>query len=393
MEVIQLLRDLATRLEEVKAGDVKEVKLLKGWLEQGGFGTLTAPVDAYLDAKLKVPEKVPALLTRYYNYIKGPVKVTVDASKTYDKKIVLLGDRHIRNRDRCSTDAKATTIDIVDFLRDAILTADDTVDLFVETKYLRPFSSERQGRGDNFLGDVDREFDACLKIDKSRCMYNNARVHYADIRFAIDESFSEMHYATDAVDRAGAYDLDAKLKHLEYVLTAIHPTLSKRLADEKAIRVWFDESLDRPRIEKQIRNVPDKGIRDALNKFFADEIARYAAPYTFTPLTYSALLDAVKRKDKATISKAYKLLFEISIAYMDVYLLARMFRTFRQVKNKPSGPPKNILVYVGNYHAENYRRFLKTLNFDRQFEAAETRVIQCVDISTLALPLFPNIKL
>ena len=50
---------------------------------------------------------------------------------------------------------------------------------------------------------------------------------------------------------------------------------------------------------------------------------------------------------------------------MDIYALARMFRTFDKTPDKDL---KNIIVYVGNAHAKFYKMFLEYMNADKIVE-------------------------
>ena len=42
-----------------------------------------------------------------------------------------------------------------------------------------------------------------------------------------------------------------------------------------------------------------------------------------------------------------------------MYALARMFRDFRDDKKGMPTRPTNIIIYVGNYHANRYARFFE----------------------------------
>ena len=66
---------------------------------------------------------------------------------------------------------------------------------------------------------------------------------------------------------------------------------------------------------------------------------------------------------------------------MDIYLLARVFRTFSNNYNS-----KYILIYTGNNHSKVYRDVLKLLKFKLVNEVYNDN--QCLDISRFNWPFF-----
>ena len=53
------------------------------------------------------------------------------------------------------------------------------------------------------------------------------------------------------------------------------------------------------------------------------------------------------------------LFMSIHANIMDIYTLARMFRTFGRT---PKEDPENIIVYAGELHANRYCEFLESIN-------------------------------
>jgi hypothetical protein len=75
---------------------------------------------------------------------------------------------------------------------------------------------------------------------------------------------------------------------------------------------------------------------------------------------------------------------------MDMYLFTRMFRKFKKNSKLYSEPPTNIVVVVGNWHANNYRQLLDKLGFTNKESKSETKDVdfQCVNISNFVQPFF-----
>lgn len=66
---------------------------------------------------------------------------------------------------------------------------------------------------------------------------------------------------------------------------------------------------------------------------------------------------------------------------MDVYALARMFRTFAENPVMPS-TPDNIIVYVGSVHATNYDNFLiNYLKAKKTIEIPFSKTTSCLHFS------------
>ena len=71
-------------------------------------------------------------------------------------------------------------------------------------------------------------------------------------------------------------------------------------------------------------------------------------------------------------------LIDAAVTIMDAYALARMFRSFRQVKGKHSEDPSNIIVYAGAYHTARYARFLTLLVLNKPPKRVHRRRMTCV---------------
>ena len=60
----------------------------------------------------------------------------------------------------------------------------------------------------------------------------------------------------------------------------------------------------------------------------------------------------------------------IMVSFVDVYLLARVFKNFNIKKKAHKGETdqpiraNNIIIYCGDIHANNYRNFLKRIGFE-----------------------------
>lgn len=82
--------------------------------------------------------------------------------------------------------------------------------------------------------------------------------------------------------------------------------------------------------------------------------------------------------------------YKVYIAPMDIYLMARVFRKFDKLKTAFNGSPENIVIYAGDNHIQEYRKFLASLNFieftDKEIESTN---FQCIDLHKYP-PFFHN---
>ena len=80
---------------------------------------------------------------------------------------------------------------------------------------------------------------------------------------------------------------------------------------------------------------------------------------------------------------------DIFTIIMDIYTLARMFRTFNIGNKNMPVSPKNIIIYVGDYHADIYNDFFMN------YLALYTPITLTIDIkynTTSCLHLSPEDK-
>ena len=69
---------------------------------------------------------------------------------------------------------------------------------------------------------------------------------------------------------------------------------------------------------------------------------------------------------------------------MELYLKARMMRSFKSKKGEWAGKPVNAIFYGGDNHSNELRKFLSITGFTTEtFNVQETdrRYARCVDIS------------
>ncbi|CAH6418828.1 Hypothetical protein POVN_LOCUS551 [uncultured virus] len=419
MDVVKILLEMADRLEKLKGGDIESIDQLAGWVTMGGFESFKEPVTTYLEQKLVEPKPVlkvvaprsadeaarrvavpqavvqapakavvqapaKAVPKQFYKYLQGPVELARHVSTKYNKDILLMSDESLIDGTPCSADPREA-FTLTQFLDYNILSTDKTVDLYLDVEYITSSVPRRASLENSYMTRVATHFAECLTYDKKACRYPNARVHYVGIPAGSD--------AFNALKEAFRLFTNSKTQNvgfdqIKHVLQVTHPELKTQLSDVKAVQKWLDSTLNRSLINKQVRNIKNKDARIRLTQYFENEVAS-VTKHTLDDLTYDSLLQIAITKD---IGKALNMQWKLSGllgVHNDVYLMARVFRSFRQVAGKRSEDPQHVIIFTASFRAVRYHKILRILgSFIAVYTAKETSVRQCLDISGLPLPLY-----
>ena len=89
--------------------------------------------------------------------------------------------------------------------------------------------------------------------------------------------------------------------------------------------------------------------------------------------------------------KIMKLIIPLEALEADAYLLGRVFKKFDISKRQNDEPikPHNIIIYAGDGHSIIYRKFLKSIGFNR-IESTKTGFNNCIDMIGITQPLFSD---
>jgi len=274
----------------------------------------------------------------------GPI--TMYFYKIKDRNILLLGDRH-----EYMTPCKGKPyIPIHRFLKALFTETSVESDMFLEVA--SPDSAENHyGREvyenwkkkiqsshiktTNYLRDTANIFlkYGCFQKSKDLCkkQFPNTRFHYLDYR---------------ASDNAITY----KLSKFEFYELPTIAMISKAVLD----------SIDsNPKIQKQINNM-EKNDASKLKSYIKDYVANVKNSYPdydkinilFQKVSSPSdidkkILDNIQRFFKKIVSG-------MCLIEMDAYTIGRLFRRYRD-----DSCSKNIIMYAGASHIENYRNFFE----------------------------------
>jgi hypothetical protein len=298
-----------------------------------------------------------------------------------------MGDMHVR-KDNCMG---KSSIPVTRFIESVLKrNPKSTIDLFLEMETVHPkkakrlFHVETDGipadrKKTDWLGTMMLHFDKCLSLRKNSCPFPNLRAHYADVRFRTRVLGS---LVVELVRLFGKTTAEQR----EYV--RLH---EKGFRQMISINHSPQRILSETKVLKQILAVRNPVIREKIHAFTVAQMKKFHVQ-SFEQLVKSP--DQIGGK-----------LLHFFGTVMDAYTLGRMFRSYSSVKT-PKGlglsSAKNMIVYVGDWHADNYRKFLRSIGFATRTtvrhkipdQTTTKRLVpktmfQCQPMAKFKAPIFP----
>ncbi len=303
---------------------------------------------------------------KIYN-VNGPVSVSYHKSNKYNKEIYIFGENHdVVNNEKCLDNGGVNVPEIYDVILKC--NSNKIIDFFVEDFHYK--SEKLDTKFGRFDGEYTkniysvREYFTDCVINKEKCkkLWKNLRYHSIDRRFSND---------SDNL----IYELNIRFYKLfytdKYSLSFIRDEINNTFKN-------FDLN-NCVKIIKQLKNIKSKKVRDTIYKFCITELHELNI----------RLIDANNMSHHnhllQTLRVYYYIFLDLLCILVDVYTLARIFRSFGDYNSK------YILIHVGNFHAFNYRRLLKTLRFSEILcKSVEESTHFCVDTTQLNLPYFTD---
>jgi hypothetical protein len=321
-------------------------------------------------------------------------------------KIYIFGEYHYPTNS-CNIQNK-NKMNVFDFIKMNVFNTPKFIDLFLETAYIDKFSTyDRYKSPGGTLLKFESEYRKCLDPIK-KCEISNLRAHNTDIRLTKTKKLAFIPFIHDLMFHIHKEIIDyqksaTNLDKYKYYLNLYKKTLLR----EDNLQEIFDytNATSYPllislyikiynRMGKQLSKV-DENVRKVLEQYMKDELNKLNFYYLnfnnifkfMETLPDNRVLTDKKQIKELNSYTVNNLLLET--IFMDMYLMARVFRTFdNKNKYENSNSPQNIIIYVGNKHAENYRKILNKLDFKRIFKTDAKYGEFCIDISKLEQPLF-----
>lgn len=308
----------------------------------------------------------------------GPVSLTHLYSGKYSKNIYLFGDQHVFDATCPFEDNKYQHKSNIDeFMKNTILAnPDKIIDVYLELAFISEKYPVRNPIGKSFLELVNTSFDNCAQIKKTLCPYPNVRVHYTNIRKTIPKikDLNWMYHLSKA--------LPIKPLNKDYI-TFIKAKIPNNV--ESIFPLNLSELLYSSKITKQLNSIKDLYIKKTLTDYIVNEMR----------VNMPTLNDWISLRDETgNFETIGKRLIQFLNALMDGYLLARMFRSYQNIRNgKPSDDSKFNFIYVGENHAKNYIHILVgKLLFNMPTAPTASYIknkdFQCISVKQYSQPFF-----
>jgi hypothetical protein len=319
-------------------------------------------------------------------------KLTVHHHKEWNKIVYVLGEEH-SEKDGCPKGP--ASMDGKDFVFKMVNSTPELVDVFIEesldptqTKEHRyDFSLDtalglRMAHDASTLSRVSATLadSKCLGRTKDLCTMfrEHVRFHLTDIR---DATSPAMRYVNALYETL--------LSRIDDSPAEKAPSIAefRRYTSKDTLRRALNDFFRSSKIERQLSRIPDKyaAAKTELVKRM-NEILDVAS----RELTYDKVKAALRSDDEDTLLDLFEVVLGTFVAFMDIYLLSRLFRQFRNIRGVPSEEPRNIIIVVGNEHATSYRKLLRQLGFKTVFSSKLVRgKPNCIEVKGLRLKWLP----
>lgn len=324
-----------------------------------------------------------------YKYMSGPTEITILEHKKHNKRIVLFGEFHPSFPD-CSTEGIYPYIGVIDYMKQLFGETTKFIDFYLELKHdsmdTHITGEDIQIGSGQTLYDMHHEFKDCMTTDYRTCKYP-IRMHYVDVRDhnVANTEFIRALVGTDKVHTRK--DINIYINNNKAFIHKMYSIKNGKQLQEYMIKSiqntkYVVKEIERSNIKEGIYALMyvDELWEDMYDSFFnvyPQEFLRYA---TKVPLTKT--LFPLYKFDKFAFS-----LIRLSVLIMDIYTLARMFKTFSTHKNHQPSDANNILFYGGLKHSRNLTIMIKNLGF-LVVSKNISKIQSCIKSSSIPNPLF-----
>jgi hypothetical protein len=368
--------------------------------------------------KINYQDKIP------YDYVSGLLSLTVYEKPEWNKIIYLLGEQH-NYKDICSSTEYSKTIDPVNLFFSLLDSTDKNLDVFLEfdykttkTKPQSRFSEARFSQYYNVYLTPMKGYllqtnnilavEGCFKgYEKSGCDYykDHIRFHLSDVRDIdtdvnqyLHKVFHFMEYEFSNVLKDG--NIQEKLNRVKnFYETVVKP--NEKYNDLKIFKDEVRKALYSAKVMKQLLAIDPKykQLETVLNEQLEYSIEHDLFVYQPKNLVIDKLINYLEKFNNTDTEDIY-LLYRLKVAesefmirrgnlyniYMDMYLLFRLFKTFKTTDENIK-ETKNVIIYSGNNHTDFYKTIFERLGFNKTFSAEKISQEEkaCLDISRLKI--------
>jgi hypothetical protein len=251
------------------------------------------------------------------------------------------------------------------------------------------------------LGYIRKRLDACspkYNFSLYECP-ENLRVHLCDVRFVKEMEYSvkrdsEIECLVDKLFKIGLTFINInKIPRVHYAFSELVSFVKKFLFDKSSPQYHVklaDYIIEETKVQKQVKHIDSRVVRHKLikwtHKYYDNQITEARKKFIQFEKKYgqeTKKLAAVEYVSDQCINAfveniSLPILYVISV-FMDSYLTARLLRKFSD-----SSYAENSIIYVGEFHAKQYRKLFASLGAKEIFHKSSMTKYSyrsCVDIS------------
>jgi hypothetical protein len=259
----------------------------------------------------------------------------------------------------------ATNVD--EFIKDIIDNENKNthIDFFLEMPYISKDKECFEYKSESYnVANLFNTYMDCFCPSKIKCKYKNVRFHHTDIRQSITENQIFLNKLLNFL-------ITNKFNSIFKLLESDEAKEYKSLKTKENFLEYGLKVYSKFKLLKQQRNIPYEEVKLKI----LEQLSKCLNKVDFKIITHENIFavitdliiyknDEPKLLDNLNkIGKIRDSVLFYTECYMDVYLVARMFRKFKTKENEYSEEPKNILIFAGEYHAIAYRKLLAELRF------------------------------
>jgi hypothetical protein len=301
-----------------------------------------------------------------FQNISGAISLSILSNSKMN--VMLIADRHNSRWDvNCSND---TPINL--FLKKITETQPFFFDLFYESIYNKDILPEFALRGSSLLHAVGTTFKKCF-VPTLREGFYNTRCHSADMRGLLSEivlrnNIKKKLPKTNPFYKFLTYkSADATLHIMEF-LNKTNITINDYIQLETII---LNEI---PVVKKQLTQtwILEGVIRQAWKTYVVCELTKMKKFYN------SNIVNQTQANFKISINIIRNIL--VTAPILDVYILGRMFRSFKRENYQPA-KMSNVIIVAGYKHIQLYYSILEKRGFKLKYNTLETGNDKCLVVN------------
>lgn len=356
-------------------------------------------------AKLMYNKFVSPSLKRY-DYISGPGSLTLQTHAKSRKKIYIFGEQHFSP---LICPGAPTAVPIVDFLKELFTKTPVFIDFYLEFGGYTGKSYSDIDITDTKINNIFKNFQKCFDFSERhakecsvyRAHYIDIRVKYEDKKYKIVSPITELGEGLRYISTRDFPNEVIKLQQIQKYLSnpSFLDILNKifNLDRAEAIQYLIEENFkSNIKVKKELEK---SKLGKKIIEVLLEELRIY---YLNNVESVRNILNSINTDPNFflnNIGKVSEFLIYINTYSTDAYTLARIFRKFN-IENDPHEmsvdydqpeKPRNIVIYVGEFHASTLRKFLQTQGFklEGQSNAIEPKVEStCVSVQFFKQPFF-----